>query len=298
MTPSIATPCSPKTKPASTIATISNRSTYVVSAPEPFAEVDDGGWHQPSSDPYASHFPIVATRILLADDEVAITSELAPQQRRAGFEVSVAEDGNAALRLAVQLQPDCIVLDVLMPACDGREVCRRLRAAGDTTPVVMLTQFGASGERAMALEEGADDYLNKPFDPTELVARIRAVLRRTRERGKTGSLANARWLVAGSLALDRSARRILLDGRPVALTAKALAVLEYLMLHQDEVLSRDRLLDEVWGWAYPVATRAVDVRIAELRRALHEDADRSRFVETVIGEGYRFAAVVTAGTSA
>jgi DNA-binding response OmpR family regulator len=239
-------------------------------------------------------FPTVATRILLADDDDAITSELAPLLRRAGFEVSIAEDGDAALRLAGQIRPDCIVLDVLMPACDGREVCRRLRASGDSTPVVMLTQVGASGERAMALEEGADDYLNKPFDPSELIARIRAVVRRTSNRAHTGSPANARWLLSGALALDRSARRVLLDGRQVAMTAKALAVLEHLMLRQDEVLSRDRLLDEVWGWAYPVTTRAVDVRIAELRRALNDDAEQSRFVETVIGEGYRFAAGVEA----
>ena len=241
---------------------------------------------------------MAATRILLADDEEAITSELAPLLQRSGFEVAVARDGDEALRLAQTLRPDFIVLDVLMPGLNGREVCRRLRAAGNWTPVLLLTQVGTAGERAMALEEGADDYLNKPFDPSELVARIRAVLRRAQARPGGQPLASARRLVSGRLVLDRPARRALLDGREVPLTAKALALLEHLMLHQGEVLSRERLLDEVWGWDYPVATRAVDVRIAELRRLLHDDADEPRYLETVIGEGYRFVGPVEAGGGA
>src|SRR5919197_2773964 len=118
--------------------------------------------------------------ILLADDEDAITAELQPFLERAGFAVLLARNGEAALRIARSSDPDLIVLDVLMPHLDGREVLRRLRADGRWNPVVLLTQVGAAGERAMALEEGADDYLNKPFDPGELVARIRAVLRRAR----------------------------------------------------------------------------------------------------------------------
>ena len=119
-------------------------------------------------------------RILLVDDEVAITSNLAPFLERAGFTVQVAGDGEAALNRLEGFAPHLIILDVLMPKMDGREVCRRLRAAGDWTPILMLTQVGEATERAMTLEEGADDYLNKPFDPHELVARIRAVLRRAR----------------------------------------------------------------------------------------------------------------------
>ncbi len=234
------------------------------------------------------------TRILVADDERAITAELAPFLERSGFEVAVAHDGAEVLQMAGSMRPDLIVLDVLMPELTGREVCRRLRAAGNWTPLIMLTQVGISGERAMSLEEGADDYLNKPFDPLELVARIKAVLR----RGTASSppLASSRYLISGPLTLDRFARQATLQGKLLPLTAKAYGVLEHLALHQGEVLRRDRLLDEIWGWDYPAATRAVDIRIAELRKALGDDADQPRYIETRIGEGYRFIAPVQPGS--
>ena len=232
-------------------------------------------------------------KILLADDEEAITAELASFLERSGFEMMVARGGNEALILAKSSQPDLIVLDVIMPGLNGREVCRQIRTSGNWTPIVMLTQVGASGERAMSLEEGADDYLNKPFDPFELVARIRAVLRRSQTGARP--LASARRLVTGPLVLDRPSRRVFLDGKELTLTAKALALLEFLMLRQGEVISRQRLLDEIWGWDYPAATRAVDVRVAELRKILADDADHPRYVETVVNEGYRFVGRVEAG---
>ena len=225
-------------------------------------------------------------RVLLVDDEEAITAQLAPFLERASFTVEVAGDGEEALRRVADFAPDLIVLDVLMPRLDGRETLRRLRQAEDWTPVILLTQVGSPAERAMALEEGADDYLNKPFEPYELIARIRAVLRRAQRGGQP--LAGAQRLRSGPLELDRQARRATLGGREIPLTARALALLEYLLLHPDEVLSRERLLDAVWGWDYPVATRAVDTRIAELRRALNDDAENPQFIETVIREGYRF----------
>ncbi|MCL5265456.1 MAG: response regulator transcription factor [Chloroflexi bacterium] len=236
---------------------------------------------------------MATAKILLADDEEAITTELAPFLERSGFEVAVARDGDQALTLAKSLQPDLIVLDIVMPGLNGREVCRQIRASGNWTPIVMLTRVGASGERAMSLEEGADDYLNKPFDPFELVARIRAVLRRA--RAGVRPLASARHLISGPLVLDRPSRRLFLDGKELTLTAKALALLEYLMLRHGEVISRQRLLDEIWGWDYPVATRAVDVRVAELRRILADDVDHPHYVETVVNEGYRFAGRVEVG---
>jgi len=232
--------------------------------------------------------------VLLVDDEVAITANLAPLLERAGFAVTVTGDGEEALSCVTNTRPDLIVMDVLMPRLDGREALRRLRQAGDWTPVILLTQVGTPTERAMALEEGADDYLNKPFEPYELVARIKAVLRRSRRGGP--SLAGARRLICGTLSLDRQARRVMLAGREVALTQKAFSVLEYMMLHPDEALSRERLLDAVWGWDFPAATRAVDTRIAELRRTLNDDADAPQFIETVIGQGYRFVGQVEVGT--
>lgn len=229
-------------------------------------------------------------QLLLVDDEAAITDHLAPFLTRAGFGVTVAHDGLAALETMAQQRPDLIILDVLMPRLDGRTVLRRLRQAGQPVPVILLTQVGEAVERAMALEEGADDYLNKPFDPHELVARIRAVLRRT-QAGRQ-PLATAQRLRSGPLLLDRLSQRIWLAGVELVLTPKATALLTYLMLHADELLTRDRLLDAVWGWDFPATTRTVDTRIAELRRVLGDDAAQPRYIETMPGQGYRFVGAV------
>jgi len=233
-------------------------------------------------------------RVLLIDDEHAITANLSAFLERAGFVVGVACDGEEALGKIPAFEPDLIVLDVLMPRLSGREVLRRLRQAGDWTPVILLTQVGESVERAMALEEGADDYLNKPFDPHELVARMRAVLRRVRV-GRP-PLASAQRLVSSDLSLDRRSRRVYKGSKELRLTPKAVALLEYMMTHPDELLARDRLLDVVWGWDYATGTRAVDTRIAELRRALQDDAASPRYIETVPGQGYRFVGSVEAVT--
>lgn len=230
--------------------------------------------------------------ILLVDDENDITGNLAPFLSRSGFAVSVASNGEEALQKAAGLHPDLLVLDVLMPRLDGREVLRRLRKNGDWTPIILLTQVGEASERAMALEEGADDYLNKPFDPHELVARIRAVLRRARPGQPP--LAAAPRLACGPLTLDRTSHRIWLGETELDLTPKSVMLLEYMMTHPDELVSRDRLLDVVWGWDYPVGTRAVDTRIAELRRALEDDPAKPCYIETVPGQGYRFVGVVEA----
>jgi DNA-binding response OmpR family regulator len=173
-----------------------------------------------------------------------------------------------------------------MPRMDGRETLRRLRHANVWTPTILLTQVGEASERALALEEGADDYLNKPFDPHELLARVRAVLRRARPGER--SLSAAWLLTAEDLVLDRRARRASIKGKSLELTPKALSVLEYLMTHPDEVVSRERLLNAVWGWEYPAGTRTVDTRMAELRRALDDDPASPSYIETVSGEGYRF----------
>jgi len=226
------------------------------------------------------------SRILVVDDEEAIRTNLASFLKRAGFVVTTAADGEMALCRVRDFAPDLIVLDVLMPQLDGRQALRHLRREGNWTPVILLTQVGSPAERAMALNEGADDYLNKPFEPYELVARIRAVLRRALHGAPP--LAGARLMSCGPLTLDRQARRAFFAKQEIVLTSKAFSVLEYLMLHPDEVVTRERLLDAVWGWDYPAATRAVDTRIAEVRRALRDDAQNPQFIETVIGQGYRF----------
>ncbi|MFL7870494.1 MAG: response regulator transcription factor [Anaerolineales bacterium] len=228
--------------------------------------------------------------ILLADDDPNIVDSLAPFLERAGFHVLAVSDGQAAFERAQSHHPDLIILDVLMPRMDGRETLRRLRRANIWTPTILLTQVGEASERALALEEGADDYLNKPFDPHELLARIRAVLRRARPGER--SLSAAWLLMSGDLSLDRRARRVSLAGETLDLTPKALAVLEYLMTHPDEAVTRERLLDAVWGWEYPAGTRTVDTRMAELRRALDDDPAEPKYIETIPGEGYRFVADV------
>ena len=225
-------------------------------------------------------------RLLLVDDETAITDRLAPFLSRAGFDVRVAQDGEAGLKQVVSFSPDLIVLDVLMPRIDGREVLRRLRQKGDWTPVILLTQVGESTERAMALMEGADDYINKPFDSNELVARIKAVLRRA-SPGQP-PLTVAERLRCGDLVLDRTKRRAYLGSEEVILSPRAMSLLEYMITHPDQLLSRERLLDAVWGWDYPVGTRTVDTRVAELRRTLGDDPGDPVYIETIPGQGYRF----------
>ncbi|NQU31340.1 MAG: response regulator transcription factor, partial [Anaerolineae bacterium] len=212
---------------------------------------------------------------------------LAPFLQRAGFEVSVASNGEEALTAIGSNSLDLIVSDVLMPKMDGRELLRSLRQDNNWIPIILLTQVGEAFERAMALEEGADDYINKPFEPHELVARIRAVLRRAKP-GKP-PLSAAWQVTCGDLRFDRRARRVYLQNQELSLTPKAVLLLEYLMTHPDELVTRERLLDVVWGWDYPVGSRAVDTRIAELRRSLEDNAAEPRYIETIPGQGYRFA---------
>jgi DNA-binding response OmpR family regulator len=229
--------------------------------------------------------------ILLVDDESAITDNLAPLLRRAGFEVIVEHDGEAALARLRTAAPDLVVLDVLLPGIDGRAVLRRARQEHRQMPIILLTRVGESGERAMALEEGADDYLNKPFDPHELVARIRAVLRRGRPASGP-SLSSAQRLRSGPVVLDRASQRVFRDGSEVLLTPRATVLLAYFMTHPDEVMTRERLLEAVWGWSFAQGTRSVDTRVAELRRVLEEDSGEPALITTVPGVGYRFSGAV------
>lgn len=234
----------------------------------------------------------IRSKILLVDDEQAITENLAPLLERSGYQVKVASNGAAALQDVTAFAPDLIVTDIIMPMMDGRELLRRLRQANNWTPIILLTQVGSSTERALALEEGADDYINKPFDPHELIARIRSVLRRV-QVGKP-PLTAAQRLASGDILLERAARRVKFRGQVISLTPKSVALLEYLMTHTDELVSRDRLLDVVWGWDYPAGLRAVDTRIAEIRKAIDDDPAKPTYIETIPGQGYRFINTVEA----
>ncbi|MDO5661161.1 MAG: response regulator transcription factor [Brachybacterium sp.] len=232
-------------------------------------------------------------RILLVDDDATIREHLQPVMERSGLAVEVATDGVEALERITRRQPDLVVLDVLMPRLDGRETLRRIRAEGDWLPVLLLTEVGESFERAAALDDGADDYLTKPFDPVELLARIRAVLRRS--RSGIAPLSSAQTLRAGDLRLERTARRVFLADVEKQLTPRAFALLEFLASHPDEIFTRERLLQTVWGYEALVTTRAVDHRVAEVRRALLDEAADPTYLETISGTGYRFVHPVERG---
>jgi len=228
-------------------------------------------------------------RVLLVEDHVSERDVLVPQLTRAGFDVLEAVDGDAALRMVAACRPDIVLLDVLLPSMNGRDVLRSLRVHQDWTPIIMLTQLNTTWEVSGALDEGADDYVSKPFDTGELISRMRAVMRRVRP-GEMPLGASIR-LRCGDLLFDRAAYRAALAGRTVALGAKASRLLEYMLLHADELLSRQRLLVDVWEYppdGVTVGTRMVDQRVSELRRALDDDAADPRYIETVPGEGYRF----------
>ena len=231
--------------------------------------------------------------VLLVDDEAIIRDNLGSLLERNGFDVDWAVDGQDALNKIAQAEHHVIVLDVMMPKMTGRDVLRQLRDQNNWTPVILLTQVGDADERALALEEGADDYLNKPFNTHELIARIHTVVRRARHNDQP--LSTASCLISPPITLDRTARRVFLDNKEITLTPKAVTLLEYLMTHPDELISRDRLLDIVWGWDYAVGTRAVDTRIAELRRILEDNANHPTYIETVAGQGYRFLGEVRRG---
>ena len=233
--------------------------------------------------------------ILLVDDEEVIIYTVGNFLELSGFRVMVAHDGLDALTKIKQTKPDLIVSDVLMPNMNGRALLRELRKQDNWTPVILLTQISGTPERIMALEEGADDYLNKPFDPQELVVRIRAVLRRVDLAGK--AIRNVRCLACNALVLDRLSRRLRLDDKEIMVTPKAFAILEYMLTHPDELITRDQLLDIIWGWQNMVGERVVDTRIAELRKVLNDDSNKPTYIETLPGQGYRFIGDVKEASS-
>ena len=225
-------------------------------------------------------------KLLVVDDESDLLAELKPLLERSGFLVHTALDGISALRQIEQESPDLVILDILLPNMSGRDILRQLRQQNNWVPVILLTQISTPMERIVSLQEGADDYINKPFDPFELVARIQAVLRRTSINAQ--SLTGFQKVTCDDLILNRVNRQATLNGRALTLTTRAFGVLEYLMLNAGTIISRDRLLDQVWGWSNPIESRAVDIRVAEVRKALNDTADQPRYIETVIGRGYRF----------
>ncbi len=220
-------------------------------------------------------------RALVVDDEAPLASVIASYLTREQFEVTLAHDGTEALRLAREVDPDVVVLDLGLPGIDGVEVCRQLRTFSDAY-VVMLTARDTEMDTIVGLSVGADDYMTKPFSPRELVARIRAMLRRPRT---AAPVADGR--VFGPLHIDIDGRRVFLDDEPIMLTRTEFDVLAALSARPGVVLSRRQLLESVWEPTYVGNEHLVDVHIGHLRRKLGDDPADPRYVITVRGVGYR-----------
>ncbi|MFF4329204.1 response regulator transcription factor [Streptomyces sp. NPDC001591] len=217
--------------------------------------------------------------VLVADDDAAIRRSLERGLRLSGFTVVLAEDGPGALAQGDARSPDMLVLDVSMPGLTGTEVCRRLRARGDETPVLMLSALDELADRVAGLQAGADDYLVKPFALEELVLRLHALLRRSPARG------HREVLRAGPLEMDQSTRQVHHGGSEVRLTRREFELLAALVRNAGIVLTRDQLLDRVWGYDFEVRTDAVDTFVSYLRRKL-EEGGRPRLIHTVRGVGF------------
>jgi two-component system response regulator MprA len=223
----------------------------------------------------------VGVRILVVDDDRAVRESLRRSLSFNGYSVALAEDGRQALDLIAKDRPDAVVLDVMMPNLDGLEVCRRLRSTGDDLPILVLTARDSVSERVAGLDAGADDYLPKPFALEELLARMRALLRRTTPEEHADAVA----LSFSDLSLDPVTREVTRGQRPISLTRTEFSLLEMLITNPRRVLTRSRILEEVWGFDFPTSGNALEVYVGYLRRKTEAEGE-PRLIHTVRGVGY------------
>jgi len=224
-------------------------------------------------------------RILIVEDEPALGMAIRDELEFEGFEASIVEDGVTALERILEASPDLVILDLMLPGKSGFDVCREVRQQGRSTPIIMLTARAQDADKVRGLELGADDYVVKPFSLAELTARIRAVLRRSAARD--APVAAGQTLVVGALRLDARKQEAFVGDRKIELTHKEFQLLEFLLRHPGEVISRDEFLDRVWGGDVYVTPRSVDTHVAALRRKIEQDADRPRYILSVRGAGYK-----------
>jgi DNA-binding response OmpR family regulator len=224
-------------------------------------------------------------RILVVDDEAAVTDLLAYNLRKAHYDVLTAGDGRTALRLAKETRPDLILLDLMIPEVDGLDVCRELRKSSGV-PIIMITARGEEIDRVVGLELGADDYVSKPFSVRELMARVKAVLRRAQADG-TGKEPSTVLRGPGNLSMDVEGRTITVADVPIELTRLEFDLLHRLLMNSGRVLTRERLLEQAWGYDYVGDTRAVDSAVKRLRAKLREASPEADCIESVRGLGYR-----------
>lgn len=229
--------------------------------------------------------PAAARRILLVEDEPSLVLTLTDRLLSEGYQVETAADGEEGLSKALEGSFDLILLDVMLPRRDGFEVCRELRSRGIQVPVVMLTARGQVVDRVVGLKLGADDYVTKPFEMIELLARIEALFRRAR----TPSSAQAGTYAFGDVRVDFRRAEVFKEGEPVPLSALEFKLLAYFIQNRGALLTRDELLDKVWGYDAMPTTRTVDVHVASLRQKLERNASRPELILTVHRRGYRFA---------
>jgi two-component system alkaline phosphatase synthesis response regulator PhoP len=223
-------------------------------------------------------------RILLVEDEPGLLLTLGDRLRSEGHHVESAADGQAGLEMAFGGAFDLIVLDIMLPRKNGIDVCRELRQRGVSTPILMLTARGQTADKVAGLKIGADDYLTKPFEMAELLARVEALLRRAPSIGAVGEVYQF-----GAIRLDLRRTEVTRHGKPVTLSAKEFQLLRYLTEHRGTTVSRETLLSEVWGYGAVTSSRTVDVHVAWLRQKLEEDPRQPQWILTVHGLGYRLA---------
>jgi len=234
----------------------------------------------------------VAEKILVVDDEVSLQETVAYSLKKEGYTVEIAGDGNKGLELARTSKPDLIILDVMLPGMDGFEVCRTLRHETNI-PVLMLTARDDEIDRVVGLEVGADDYLAKPFSMRELIARVKALLRRVRlmrEEADTNTQEGfqPKLMTFGNLVIDMTRREVRLNGEVVPCKPKEYELLTFMGQHKGRVLTRELILERVWGWGFVGDSRTVDVHIRWLREKIEDVPDKPQRIITVRGAGYRF----------
>jgi len=221
-------------------------------------------------------------RVMVVDDDLTVREVVVTYLRAAGYDVGEAADGESALAELRAERADLLVLDLMLPGIDGLEVCRRIRAAGNDVPVIMLTALGSETDRVVGLEQGADDYVTKPFSPRELVLRVESVLRRVGERGVAqGSVSD------GDLVVDSTEHRATLSGRRLSLTAREFDLLRFFLSNPGQAFSRDELLQKVWGWSFGDQS-TVTVHVRRLREKIEADPTHPVRLATVWGVGYRW----------
>jgi two-component system, OmpR family, alkaline phosphatase synthesis response regulator PhoP len=228
------------------------------------------------------HDPAMNENILLVEDEEALRMTLSDRLRSEGYIVDFAENGEEGLEKATGLPFDLVILDVMLPHRSGFDVCRDIRTAGLATPILLLTARDQTPDKVLGLKLGADDYVTKPFDTLELMARIEALLRRGPGRSSQSVLQ------LGPIRMDVRGTEVTRDGKPVALSAREFQLLRHFLEHPGATLSRNELLHEVWGYEDGTFTRTVDVHIASLRQKLEKDPKRPELILTVPGMGYKF----------